>query len=338
MKNLKRKIGLRILIILGLVIFTVGVLLGVNICAAEKKYVIRIAGSSAPDIRAEAINYMIEELPKATDGLVEMKAYYASMGGEKEILERVTVGTLEAYMGSTGILVTITGNPLSQLYDVPYLFKDWDHLYKVAMSEVGEKFNQILIEKGVRILDYVSMGNRAVYFKKQPIHSPADLKDLKIRVMENPVYQAMYREFGAIPVPMSWTEIYIALQTGVLDGVDGSLSSGLASKHSELVKYVSYMGNHVVISSILAVSEEWYQKLPDDLRQKVEKVFHEAASYERKKNEEYQAKLEQEWIDAGVEFTEVNRTEFENVARRIYPMVEKEIGADIIQKVVKMGE
>ena len=112
------------------------------------------------------------------------------------------------------------------------------------------------------------------------------------------------------PVPMAWNEIYTALQTGVLDGVDGSLSSGLASKHTEAAEYVTLLGNHVVIASILAVSEPWWASLPDDIRDAVAKVAHEAALYEHRKNEEYQAKLMEEWRQAGAEFTEPDRARF----------------------------
>jgi tripartite ATP-independent transporter DctP family solute receptor len=304
-----------------------------------KNYVMRIAGSPpAGDIRYEALKYMQEEMPKATGGRVKIEAFMGVVGSEREILERLILGTMDAYIGSTGTLQALTGEPLASLYDVPYLFKDWDHLYKVAKSDIGQKLNDKMINRGIRIVDYVSMGNRAVYTRTKPIKTAADLRGQKIRVMENPVYLAMYKEFGAIPVPMAWGEIYTSLQTGAIDGVDGSLSSGLGSKHTESVKYVTFMANHVVIASVITVSERWWKSLPADLRGQIEKVIHDAAAYERKKNDEYQTELKREWEKAGVVFTEPDRTELEKLGRKTYPMVEKSIGSEVIQRVVKMGQ
>jgi TRAP-type C4-dicarboxylate transport system substrate-binding protein len=181
------------------------------------------------------------------------------------------------------------------------------------------------------------MGTRAVYTRNTPVKEPEDLKGLKVRVMENPVYISMYKEFGAIPVPMAWPEIYTALQTGVLDGVDGSLSSGLVSKHTESAKYVTFLGNHVVIASILAVSEPWWQKLPGNLQSQIAEVAHQAALFEQKKNDEYQQELRNEWKKAGVTFTEVDRPNFVRLARKVYPMVEEKMGRDVLAKVTAMA-
>lgn len=315
------------------------VLLGVNSPTSAAEFKMRIAGAaSAGDIRYEAVDFLAREIPKATGGRVEVEVFKGTIGSERELMERLTLGTLEAYMGSTGPLQQTTGEPVASLYDVPYLFKDWDHLYRVAKSDIGNALGETVAKRGVRILDYVSMGTRAVYTREKPIRVPSDLEGLKIRVMENPVYIAMYKEFGAIPVPMAWGEIYTSLQTGVLDGVDGSLSSGLSSKHTESVKYVTFLANHVVIASIIAVSEPWWKKLPADLRQQISKVTSEAAAYEQKKNDQYQGKLRQEWRDAGVTFTESDRNKFETLAQRVYPMVEEKIGKDVIEKIIAMGK
>jgi len=306
---------------------------------AQSNYVLRIAAAPPKgDIRYEAVYYLQKEVPKATGGRVKVEVFEGTLGSEREILERLTLETLEGYLGSTGPLQALTGEPLASLYDVPYLFKDWGHLYRVAKSDVGRKLNEKMMAKGIRILDYVSMGTRAVYTRTKPIKAAADLQKLKIRVMENPVYIAMYKEFGAIPVPMAWGEIYTSLQTGVLDAVDGSLSSGLASKHTESVKYVTFLANHVVIASILAVSERWWNGLPADIRGQIARVAAEAAAYEQKKNEEYQDQLKREWQKAGVQFTEPDRKEMEMIARRVYPAVEKGIGKEIFQRVIEMSK
>jgi tripartite ATP-independent transporter DctP family solute receptor len=331
----RKRLSTYVLVALVGIIFS---LLSVPLIEA-KTYVMRFAAAPPKgDIRYQATYYMQKELPRATNGSVTVELFQGTLGGEREILERLALGTLEAYMGSTGPLEALTREPIASIYDVPYLFKDWDHLYTVTRSKVGQQYNQTLTKKGIRILDYVSMGNRAVYFRKTPIRKPEDLKGLKIRVMENPVYIAMYKEFGALPVPMAWPEIYTALQTGVLDGVDGSLSSGLASKHTESVKYVNFLGNHVVIASILAVSEQWWQSLPENLREIILTVAHEAAIYEHGRNDEYLEQLKRQWVQAGVQFVDIDREAMVAVARKVYPMVEKKMGSDLIKEVIKIGQ
>ena len=300
--------------------------------------IMRIAGApGAGDIRYEATSCLERELPNATGGKVKVEVHKGTMGGEREILERLSLGTLEGYMGSTGSLESLTGAPIASLYDVPFLFRDWDHLYKVAQSDLGTQIKNAVGKRGIHILDYVSRGTRAVYTRNRPIRTAQDLAGLKIRVMENPVYIAMYKEFGALPVPMAWTEIYTAMQTGVLDAVDGSLSSGLAAKHTETAKYVTLLGNYVVIASILAVSDSWWQKLPGDVHQAIEKIAHSCAVYEQKKNEDFQSQLMESWKKAGIQFTEPDRAQMEQVARRVYPMVEKRMGAAAIERVRQLG-
>lgn len=296
---------------------------------------LRIAGAPpAGDIRYSAVDYIARELPKATNGRVAVQVFKGTLGGEREILERLTLGTFDGYMGSTGPLQALTGDPLASLYDVPYLFQNWDHLYRVANSKIGKTLDAQLAAKGIHVLDYVSMGTRAVYTRTTPIKEPADLSGLKIRVMQNPVYLKMYEAFGATPVPMAWPEIYTALQTGVLDGVDGSLSSGLASKQDESVKYVTFLGKHVVIASILAVSQSWWKSLPEGIRTTIQDVAHKAALYEQEKNENYQAKLMEQWRKAGVKFTTVDRPAFAKIAEsKVYPMIYQKLGKSVVDEV-----
>lgn len=300
-------------------------------------YTMRVA-SQSDDLRNTAAEYIATNLTKATGGEISVELFKGTLGNEREQLERLQLGTLEAYIGSTGPLRSLTGIPLSGLFDVPYLFEDWDHLYRVTKSEIGRDLRDQTASKGIRILDYLSMGTRAVYTRSTPIIQPEDLKGLKIRTMESPVYLKLYKSFGAIPVPMAWSEIYTSLQTGVIDGVDGSLASGLDSKQTEAVKYVTLLGNHVVIASIVAVSERWWNELPADLQQAVASVVSEAAQVEQMESARLQASLKRKWEEQGVKFTSVDKARFQELAKvHVYPLVESEISEDILAKVRAMA-
>jgi len=148
----------------------------------------------------------------------------------------------------------------------------------------------------------------------------------------------MYKEFGAIPTPMAWPEVYTSLQTGAIDGVYGALGSGLSAKHTEMVKYVTFLGPYMITNNILLLSEKWWQSLPDDLKQHVQSVAREAAMYTTGRILENLEQLKTEWINLGIKFTDVDREAFFALAKRIYPMVEEKIGKDVIQEIIRMGE
>jgi TRAP-type C4-dicarboxylate transport system substrate-binding protein len=227
----------------------------------------------------------------------------------------------------------LTGEPITGVYDVPFLFSGWEHLSKVTQSDLGRDIESRLLKKGLRVLGYANEGTRAVYTRNVAIRSVADLTGVKIRVMQNPTYIAMYRALGAQPVPMSWAEVYTSLQTGVIDGVDASLNAGFSDKHIELSKFATLLGNHVVIACPVIVSERWWQSLPPDIRSMIDAAVKDALRYEMSKNDEFQNKMKAEWTKAGVTFTEPSREDLEKAVAAIYPAIEAKIGADVIQRV-----
>lgn len=298
-------------------------------------------GGPAPegDIRYKAVECMEESLPEATDGQVTVEFLAGTIGGETEILERLSLGTLEGYIGSTGPFASMTGEPLAGIYETPYLFDDWDHLYSVATNDIGQDVEEaIAASTGIEILDYVSMGNRAVYAKGVDLSDPAAYRGLKVRTLESDVHQAMYEALGAAPVPMAWDEVYTSLQTGVLDVVDGSLSSGLGSNHQELVDRVTYLGNAIVINSAIAVAQPWLNDLPEGQQEAVRTVVAECAEFERAENDAYQAELESKWKDAGVEFVEVDREKFASIVQpAVYPKLEQQLPDGLLEKIQALG-
>ena len=301
---------------------------------AQQQIVMRIAGANAPGmVRYEATNYLAENLPKASNNRIKVETFYGTLGGEVEILQKLILGTLEGYIGTTGPMEQLTGEPITGIYDIPFLLSSWEHLNRVTQSDIGRDIEARLLKKGLRVLGYANEGTRAVYTRNAPIRSVDDLKGVKIRVMQNPTYIAMYRALGAQPVPMSWAEVYTSLQTGVIDGVDASLNAGFSDKHIELSKYVTLLGNHVVIACPIIVSERWWQTLPAELKTVVENTAKDALRHQFAKNDEFQNRMKVEWTKAGVTFTEPSREQLEKAVNSIYPAIETKVGAETIAKI-----
>ena len=213
---------------------------------AQDKITMRIAsvleGSSPLYAGADAFKKRVEELTK---GRVDVTVYKGTLGkGERQLYEAAQLGTIEGVIATTGPLSAFV--PEADLFNLPFLFKNMQHAFNVVDGDIGAEFNKKAVTKGFRILGWWVIGTRNTSNRTRAINSPEDYKGLKIRTMESPPFIALYKAMGAIPVPMSITEVYTALSQGTIDGIDGSLASQLEFKHIEVLKYAA-VTNHVVL-------------------------------------------------------------------------------------------
>lgn len=256
-------------------------------------------------------------------------------GGFKQSTESMIMGALQmSHMPNANVAVHATG---LMIYDMPFLFKDWDHMMRFANSENGKKMEKQLEEKiGLKILFAYEDGPRAIFNRLKPLITPKDFEGMKIRVMENPVYIDTIKAFGGSPTPMSVTEIYLALKQGVLDGVDIAPYAFLVWKLEETAKYCSYT-NHVNPPAYICVNAKWFYDLPKDLQEIVLRVSEESAEYNHTKWSEDRARCDIILKDNGVQITEVDSSLFEPVARKIWEKYADQIGGwDIIQSAIDL--
>lgn len=257
-----------------------GLLVGAGPAGAQQKIQFRIASvvdaSSTVYVGTEYFKKRVEEL---TGGKVEVTVYKGTLGkGERQLYEALQLGTLEGAVISTGPLSGFV--PEADLFNLPFLFKNTAHAFKVVDGETGAWFNQKMISKGFRVLGWWVIGTRNTSTRTRPINKPEDYKGLKIRTMESPPFMALYKSMGAIPVPMSITEVYTALSQGTIDGIDGSLPAQLEFKHIEVLKYGA-VTDHVILLYPFSVAERWWQSLPHDVQQAIVKAEAEARPVER---------------------------------------------------------
>ena len=212
-----------------------------------------MASYEAPDLFAKKI----EELSK---GQIICKVYPQSqLGGERDLIESVKLGTIQ--MVSPSIAPITLSDPRIGVYELPFVFKDRNHILKVAQGPVGQKISKGLEEKtGLKILDYFWEGGRGLYNNKGPVNNPDDMKGKKIRIMESEMYRDMFSAVGALPTPLPFAEVYTALATNLVDFADPDISNFRAMKHYEVAKFYTFT-DHVMIFKPVLINAKFFNGL-----------------------------------------------------------------------------
>lgn len=252
----------------------------------------------------------IEELAKGKFNIT-VRVYKGTLEGERQAYEGMQTGTVEACACSAAPAASLA--PAWDLYNLPFLFRDYDHMYRVVDGPVGEELSKQMLEKGVRVLGYWSMGPRVAYNRVRPVNKPEDFKGLKIRVPEAPPLVAYYRALGATPAPMARPEVYQALKQGVIDGVDATFEGGVNFKDYEVAKYAPVL-DHVFTVAVFAVSDRWWKTLPAELQQIITQAEMEGRAKHRAADREFSVAMEKKWTEVGGQVTHPDREPFRALA------------------------
>lgn len=206
-------------------------------------------------------NVFCDEIDKGTTGRYKCQMFPAgALGGEREQIEAVQLGTQDAVVTSTGPVGNFV--PDIKILDIPFLFRDYDHARKVLDGKIGQDLLAKFPAKGLIALAWSENGFRHMTNSKRPITSAADAGGLKMRTMENKVHMAGYKTFGILPTPMAFTELFTALQQGTVDGQENPVGVILASKFSQVQKHMSLTG-HVYSPAMTLISPTVWGKLND---------------------------------------------------------------------------
>ncbi|CAM5280877.1 tripartite ATP-independent transporter DctP family solute receptor [Aquamicrobium terrae] len=203
-----------------------------------------------------------DAVEKATNGKFKFRQFPSSaLGGEREVVEGLQLGTVEATIVSTGTLSNFV--PAVGVTDIPFLFRDLHHARDVLDGPIGQDLLAQFEPRGLVALAWGEQGFRHITNNKHPINTPADLAGLKLRTMENPVHITAFETLGAAPTPMAWPEVIDALQQGTIDGQENPLSVIVSAKLYEVQKYLTLSG-HVYSPAVLLVSKPFYDGLSDE--------------------------------------------------------------------------
>ncbi len=194
-----------------------------------------------------------------TNGRYKIETFYnGSLGGERESIEAVQLGTQELAFSSTGPVPNFV--PETKILDVPFLFRDKAHARAVLDGPIGQELLTKFDAKGFKALAWAENGFRHMTNSKRDVKAPEDLKGLKMRTMENPVHIAAYKGLGIITTPMAFPEVFTALQQGTVDGQENPLSVIMSAKFSQVQKHLSLTG-HVYSPCIFVMNKAAFDKL-----------------------------------------------------------------------------
>lgn len=198
---------------------------------------------------------------KASGGKLKFKQFPSSaLGGERETVESVQLGTLEAVIVSSGTLSNFV--PEVGVTDIPFLFRDLAHARSVLDGPVGQDLLKKFTARNLIALAWGEQGFRHLTNSRHPVQTPADMKGLKIRTMENPVHITAFKTLGAAPTPMAWPEVIGALQQGTIDGQENPMSVIVSARLAEVQKHLTLTG-HVYSPAAMLVSSKLWNSLDD---------------------------------------------------------------------------
>ena len=279
-----------------------------------------------------AIDTFAREVEARTNGRYKIQTFYAgALGAERESVEGVQLGTLDLTLTSTGPLPNFV--PEVAILDIPFLFRDYAHARAVLDGPIGQEMLQKFPPKGMVALAWGENGFRHMTNSKRPVNVPDDLKGLKMRTMENPIHIQAYRQFGILPTPMAFTEVFTALQQGTVDGQENPLSVITAAKLDQVQKNLTLTG-HVYSPAVILMNKAQWDKLSAADKQAFLDAAKEAVKANRARIDEDERKAVADLRSKGMLIVEnVDKAKFQAALAPVYVDFGKRFGQENIDRI-----
>ncbi len=260
----------------------------------------------------------------------------SQLGGDKELLQKLKLGTVDMALPST---VMSSEADLFGVFEMPYLVKDRAHMGRIEKEVFWSKLAPEAEKKGLKVIAVWENGYRHITNSKRPINTPDDLKGIKLRVPEGKWRVKMFQTYGANPSPMKFSEVFTALQTGVMDGQENPFTQIYSAKFQEVQKYISLTG-HVYTPAYLTAGARKWASLPEDVRRILEDTAKETQAwvYEKaaKDDEDLLGKIKA----AGVAVNTPNKEAFVAASKPVYEEFAKEVAGskEVIDRAIALGK
>lgn len=272
----------------------------------------------------------------ALAGRAKVVVYGSSqLGGDKEMLQKLRLGTLDLSLPST---IMSSEVDLIGMFEMPYIVKDRAHMARIEKDIFWPDIAPAVEKKGLKVLAVWENGYRHLTNNRRPIVAPDDLKGIKLRVPEGKWRIKMFQNYGASPSPMKFSELFTALQTGVMDGQENPFTQIYSSKLHEVQKFLSLSG-HVYSPAFLTAGLKKYSSQPEPIRQALEKAAKDTQIFVYETATKAEKDLLEKIRASGIQINEVNKDAFINASRPTYEEFGKEVaGAKaLIDKAVSLG-
>ena len=327
---MKRMCGVAALAVLLAVVLT-----GAAFAAfAAPEYVIKV-GYILPENQSDHIimrDVFKKDIEEKSGGRISVELYpNAQLGGDRELIESVQLGTVQVAIPATSALAGF--DKRFQVFDLPFLFKSKETAFKALDGELGHKVDELLKPLGMRNLGYGENGYRHITNSRGPVHKPEDLKGIKLRTMENPLHLAFFKMLGANPTPMSFGELYTALQQGTVDGQENPVVLVYTSKFYEVQKFYSLTG-HVYSATMLVANDDFFASMPEDLWKIVEDAGKRYVVEQRALAEVQEQEFLEELKKTGLQINELTPEEkqlFIDATLPAYDQFKDVIGAELVE-------
>lgn len=270
-----------------------------------------------------AMVVMDEKLRKISGGTMRLEIYpNEQLGTERQCLELLQIGSLGMTKVSVGTLENFS--PKMKIFGLPFLFRDREHAQTVMESDIGKELLLSAEKYRLRGLTYYDAGSRSFYTKEKPVNSPKDLKGLKVRVMPSATAIEMVKQLGGSPTPISWGELYSALQQGIVDGAENNLPSFHLSRHYEVCKFYS-MDEHTILPDVLIIGTNVWKRLSPQQQQWVQEAADASAIEQQKLWAESEQEAMEVILEAGVEVVRPDKSLFSKKVEAFYEALKTDV-------------
>jgi tripartite ATP-independent transporter DctP family solute receptor len=285
-----------------------------------------------------AVDEFAKRANERLKGKYKIVTYGSSqLGGDKELLQKLKLGTVDFAEPST---VMSSESDIFGVFEMPYLVKDREHMKRIEKELFWSKMEPAVEKKGLKILAVWENGFRHITNNKHPIVTPKDLQGIKLRVPEGKWRVKMFQAYGANPSPMKFSEVFTALQTGVMDGQENPFAQIASAKFYEVQKYLSLTG-HVYSPAYLATGLKKWNSLPAEVRKTLDSTAKEVQAWVYEKAAKDDETLLQKMKASGsIQVNEANKDAFIAASKPVYEEFSKEVpGAKaIIERAIALGK
>ena len=289
------------------------------------------ANTSAFQVGAQAF---ADEFAKRTHGRYRISVFPGgALGGERELIESTQIGTLDLALTSTGPVGHFVPDTL--ITDIPFLFRDYEHARRVLDGPIGQAMLRKFAGKRLIALAWGENGFRHLSNNKRAVHTPEDLKGLKLRTMENQVHITAFKVLGSLPAPMSFTDLYMAMKVGTVDGEENPIPVILSSRFGEVQKHLSLTG-HVYSPALFLASPEMFNRLSEaDKKALLEAARHGATMMRKRVNEIEASGIEELKAQGVAVVTSIDKARFQSALAPAYSEYAKKFGSQNIERIRK---
>ncbi len=303
-------------------------------CSAESDVTVVKLGHGLDSVHPvhKGMVFMAEKVAEKSGGKMRIDIYPSQqLGTERELLELLQLGSLGMTKVTAAVLESFA--PSYKAFSVPYLFRDRDHHFRVLEGEIGKELLLASQKYWLRGLAYYDAGSRSFYTKEVPIRKPEDLVGLKIRTLESQTQVEMVNTMGGAATPISWGELYTALQQGVVDGAENNPPSLYTSRQYEVCKYYS-LDEHTTIPDVLLISTIVWETLTPQEQEWLQEAAEESAQYQKVLWQEASDAALEALEEYGIEIIYPDKAPFAEIVAPIYESFKSEPEVyDIIQRI-----